>query len=149
MSNEAERLNDLLPGIGEGLALPGPQSGQGSAVSPSPCDQGEERDVAIVHVRQGQRVNLRVVLCNAPFRVRVFRNQTVIFDEENLRDEVNVPIEGLTAGGHSLVWAFLAAGTPWKTRSEVTVDDNLEFCLKKGTDSSIPSNQLVIFLQVT
>lgn len=148
MSNGPEELDDLLPGA-EGLALPGLQQEPVLAVPQSPCDDGEEKDVAIVRVQQGQLVNLRVVLCNSLFRVRVFRDQTKIFDEEGLRDEVNVPVEGLTPGPHSLVWAFLAASSPWKTRSEVSVDGNIEFCLKKGTHSSISSNQLVVFLQVT
>lgn len=148
MSNGPKDLDDLLPGA-DGLVLPGLKSERVLGMSRSPCDDGEENDVAIVHVRLGQRVNLRVVLCNSLFRVRVFRDQTVIFDQQGLRDEVNVPVEGLTRGAHSLVWAFLAASSPWKTRSEVSVDGNIEFCLKKGTDSSIPSNQLVVFLQVT
>ena len=129
--------------------LNGLQAGQGLATAPSPCDQGQEKDVGIVDVQQGQSVNLQVVLCNSPFRVRVFRDQTVIFDQENLSGTINVPVTGLTPGGHSLVWAFLASSSPWKTRSEITVDGNLEFCLKKGSDSSIPSNQLVVFFQVT
>ena len=149
MSNGPEELDDLLPAGGEGLALPGLQSERVLGMQRSPCDDGEEKDVAIVHVRQGQHVNLRVVLCNSLFRVRVFRDATVIFDQANLQDEVNVPVAGLTPGAHSLVWAFLAASSPWKTRSEVSVDGNVKFCLKKGTDSSIPSNQLVVFLQVT
>lgn len=147
MPDEFEESNDILGG-GEDLALPDMQSGRTLAMAPSPCDEGEERDVTFIEVRQGQRVNLRVVLCNSLFRVRVFRNATVIFDEENLRDEVNVPVEGLTPGSHRLIWGFLAASSPWTTRSEVSVDDTIEFCLRKGNRSSFTSNQLAVFLQV-
>lgn len=150
MPNEFNDLDDLLPGGGEGLTLSVPQAGGGAlGAALSPCDQGEEIDVAFIQVQQGQNVNLRVVLCNSPFRVRVFRDQTVIFDEENLVDEVNVPVAGLTPGFHSLIWGFLASSSPWKARSEVSVNGVVEFCLKKGNDSSMPSNQLSVFLQVT
>lgn len=148
MSDGFEESNDILGG-GEDLDLPGLQSELTLAIAASPCDQGEEKDVTFIDVRQGQRVNLRVVLCNALFRVRVLRNATVIFDEENLRDEVNVPVEGLTPGSHRLIWGFLAASSPWTTRSEVSVDDTIEFCLRKGHRSSFTSNQLAVFLQVT
>lgn len=148
MSDELEESNGTLGG-GEGLALPGIQAGRTLAAAPSPCDEGEEKDVTFIQVRQGQSVNLRVVLCSSLFRVRVFRDTTVIFDEENLRDEVNVPVEGLTPGFHRLIWGFLAASSPWKTRSEVSVDGTIEFCLKKGNDSGFSSNQLAVFLQVT
>lgn len=147
MSNGSDEPDDSMFD-GEGLALPGAQS-RALAMAPSPCDEGEENDVTFIQVRQGQAVNLRVVLCTSPFRVRVFLDQTVIFDEENLRDEVNVPVGGLTPGFHRLIWGFLAAASPWKTRSEVSVDGSVEFCLRKGSDSSVPSNQLAVFLQVT
>lgn len=125
------------------------QPGQGLATAASPCDQGQEKDVANIHIQQGQSVNLRVVLCNSPFRVRVFRDQTVIFDQQNLSDEVNVPVTGLTPGGHTLVWAFLASASPWKTRSEVTVDGSIEFCKKRSSANSVPPDQLIVSLQVT
>jgi hypothetical protein len=147
MSNGSEGSNNLAGGGGDGLSLSVP--GAIAAAPLSRCDEGTEKNVSVVPVQLGQTVNLRLVLCASLFRVRVFRDQTVIFDQSNVIDELNVPVEGLTPGFHSLVWAFLASSSPWKARSEVSVDGNIEFCLKKGSDSSIPSNQLVVLLQVT
>ncbi|HXU45104.1 MAG TPA: hypothetical protein VN783_06230 [Thermoanaerobaculia bacterium] len=114
---------------------------------PTRCD-GPEIDVGIVPLHQGEPVNLRVVLCESAFRVRVHLDGKVIFDQSGLKDQVDILLPPLSPGFHSLTWSFLAASDPWHTRSEVQVSDLVRFALNKGSDSSVPSNNLAVILQV-
>lgn len=144
MSNGSEALDNQVGA--SNLAAPSP--GGSVAASLSRCDEGTEIKVAIVPLQAGQSVNLRVVLCGSAFRVRVFLNDNVIFDQSGLQDEAGILLPPLSPGFHSLVWSYLPVSSPWKTRSEVSVNGLIRFCLKKGSASDVASNQLMVLLQV-
>lgn len=146
MPSETEglNLNDLVGAAN----LVAPNQEGAAAAQLSRCDEGTEIEAAIVPLQMGQNVNLRVVLCGSAFRLRVFLKSDVIFDQSDLQDEVNLLLPPLSPGFHSLVWAYLPVSSPWKTRSEVSVNGLVRFCLKKGSTSDVASNQLMLLLQV-
>lgn len=116
--------------------------------APATRCQGMEIDVGIVGLHQGEPVNLRLILCRAPFRVRVHLDGKVIFDHLPVMDQVDVLLPPLGPGFHLLTWGTLAASTTWGTRSEVQVNGLTRFALNKSSSSGIPSNNLAVVLQV-
>ena len=129
----------------------------GTAGSASRCDQGDpEIIVGVIPVSHRDRVSLRIVLCQAAFRVSVDLDGQRLVDQDPFPgDEVNVLLPRLARGIHHLTWGYLAAGSTWKTLSEVSVlameeGDNgvVRFRLRKGSASNRPFNFSSVTLEV-
>lgn len=114
---------------------------------PTRCS-GPEINIGIVSLHLGDPVNLHMVFCESAFRLRIHLDGQVIFDQSGLQDQVDVLLPPLNAGFHSLTWSYLAASDPWHARSEVQVSGLMRFALNKGSDSTMPSNNLAVLLRV-
>jgi hypothetical protein len=113
------------------------------------CDEGgQENQIGILSFHQGDTVDLHLVLCNAAFDIRVFLDDQLLIPPQSVNDELNVTLPPLAAGTHSLTWTYIAAGDSWKVRSEILVDGIVRFLMRKGTDSTMASNNVAVLLEV-
>lgn len=110
--------------------------------------QGQEIDVGIVSAHEEEAVNLRLVLCKTSFRIRIFLDSKLIFDEEDVEDQLDLLLPPLSRGFHSLTWSYLPDADEWGTRSEVQVEGHARFALNKGDTSNFPSNNLAVMVRV-
>ncbi len=135
------------PGAG---ARSGAAAGSQLSTSSSRCDQGgPDNVVGVLQVNQGDLVNLRIVLCQAAFRVSVNLDTRPLLDQDPFPgDEVDLALPPLAPGVHHLTWGYLAAGSTWSTLSEVSVKGVVGFRQRSGSASGQPFNFSSVALQV-
>jgi len=113
----------------------------------SPCDTGEEITPAFILARPGQRIDVRIDICQTGGVAAVILAGELLL-RQAIVNSIEVPIQAPAPGDYLLIWGVVPASTPWRAKGEVHIGPAVLFRNKKNDASQFPVAKWAVFIRV-
>src|SRR5262245_21190407 len=124
-----------------------PKKAAAAAPAGSPCDQGDEMLPLPLRVAASDVLTFSFFLCKTAGLLFVDVDAKRVA-EGKVVDRLDVTLPGMKPGTHSVVWTWMPATEPWRSKTEIAAADAVKFRLKKASDSSFPVPRGFAILEV-